>query len=65
MRGEKWECYKNIDAWWMPDLSAWHKWLSENHAVEKRVWLIIYHTESATRSVTYQQALDECNTPHF
>jgi uncharacterized protein YdeI (YjbR/CyaY-like superfamily) len=39
--------------------AAWREWLKENHAIEKSVWLIIYHKKSATPSVCYDEAVDE------
>ncbi len=37
----------------------WHKWLEQNHAKEKAVWLLRYKKDSATPSVTYTEALEE------
>ncbi|HUM46468.1 MAG TPA: YdeI/OmpD-associated family protein [Chitinophagales bacterium] len=37
----------------------WRKWLEKNHAAEKSVWLIIYHKESKTPSVYYNEAVEE------
>jgi uncharacterized protein YdeI (YjbR/CyaY-like superfamily) len=39
--------------------AAWRDWLTENHATEQNVWLIIYHMKSATPSVYYDEAVDE------
>lgn len=38
---------------------AWRDWLTENHANEKSVWLIIYKKESGTPSVYYDEAVEE------
>ncbi len=38
---------------------AWRKWLTENHASEKNVWLKIYKKQSQTPSVYYDEAVDE------
>jgi uncharacterized protein YdeI (YjbR/CyaY-like superfamily) len=38
---------------------AWRKWLEKNHTNEKSVWLIIYHKESKTPSVYYDEAVEE------
>lgn len=38
---------------------AWRRWLTRNHASEKSVWLIIYHKGSATKSVYYDEAVEE------
>lgn len=37
----------------------WRKWLEKNHRLEKSVWLIIYHKESKTPSVNYEEAVEE------
>jgi len=37
----------------------WRKWLEKNHSIEKNVWLIIYHKESKTPSVYYEEAVEE------
>lgn len=38
---------------------VWRKWLTENHASEKNVWLKIYKKQSQTSSVYYDEAVDE------
>jgi uncharacterized protein YdeI (YjbR/CyaY-like superfamily) len=37
----------------------WRKWLEKNHSEEKSVWLIIYHKKSKTKSVNYDEAVEE------
>ena len=37
----------------------WRAWLKKNHAKEKKVWLIIYRKSSQTRSVYYDEAVEE------
>ncbi|MHC0441509.1 YdeI/OmpD-associated family protein [Flavobacterium sp. 3-210] len=37
----------------------WRKWLSENGANEKSVWLILYHKKSQTKSVSLIEATEE------
>lgn len=39
--------------------AAWREWLVQNHAIEKNLWLIIYHKKSKTPSVYYDEAVDE------
>lgn len=39
--------------------AEWRKWLAENHAKEKSVWLVIHHVGSETESVYYEQAVEE------
>jgi len=40
-------------------VSDWHDWLARHHQVEQAVWLILYHKESPTPSITYPEAVDE------
>jgi len=37
----------------------WRKWLEKNHQSEKSVWLIIYHKGSETKSIYYNEAVEE------
>jgi uncharacterized protein YdeI (YjbR/CyaY-like superfamily) len=37
----------------------WRKWLERNHQKEKKVWLIIYHKDSDTKSIYYAEAVEE------
>ncbi|HVX27181.1 MAG TPA: YdeI/OmpD-associated family protein [Parafilimonas sp.] len=37
----------------------WRKWLEKNSQTEKSVWLIIYHKGSITKSVYYEEAVEE------
>lgn len=37
----------------------WRRWLSANHNKEKSIWLIIFHKDSTTKSVYYDEAVDE------
>ncbi len=37
----------------------WRKWLEKNYQSEKSVWLIIYHKKSETKSVYYDEAVEE------
>lgn len=39
--------------------AAWRQWLIEHHATEKSVWVKLYKKNSATPSVTYDEAVDE------
>jgi uncharacterized protein YdeI (YjbR/CyaY-like superfamily) len=39
--------------------TAWRQWLEEKHDSEKSIWLQIYKKESATPSITYDQAVDD------
>ena len=37
----------------------WRKWLEKNHLLEKSVWLVIYHKDSKTPSINYEDAIEE------
>lgn len=39
--------------------NEWRRWLRDNHDREKSVWLIIYHKRSTTKSVYYDEAVEE------
>lgn len=38
---------------------AWRSWLEKNHAKEKSVWLVLHNKTSATKSVSYVEAVEE------
>ncbi len=48
-----------ISAFHASSVSDWHHWLARNHSGKKAVWLIIYHKENPTPSITYPEAVDE------
>lgn len=37
----------------------WRRWLERNHQSEKSAWLIIYHKKSQTKSIYYEEAVEE------
>ena len=37
----------------------WRKWLEKNHQSEKCVWLILFHKQSNTPSIYYDEAVEE------
>jgi len=39
--------------------NEWRKWLEINNQSEKSVWLIIYHKDNRTKSVKYDEAVEE------
>ncbi|HVM86812.1 MAG TPA: hypothetical protein VMT76_01400 [Puia sp.] len=53
------EIYKKIKAVSARTRKDWRKWLEKNHQSEKSVWLIIYHKTSKTKSVYYNEAVEE------
>lgn len=53
------ELHNNIKTVHAKTRKAWRVWLEKNHASEKSVWLIIYHKDSTTPSVYYEEAVEE------
>lgn len=53
------ETLKGVQAFFAPDRQAWRDWLTIHHLSEDRVWLIISHKNAKTRSVTYEEAVEE------
>ena len=53
------ETRNGVEAIKAANASQWRKWLEQNHALKKSVWLIIYRKESAIPSVYYDEAVDE------
>jgi uncharacterized protein YdeI (YjbR/CyaY-like superfamily) len=39
--------------------ARWRTWLAKNHALSDGIWLRFYRKSSATKSVTYNEAVDE------
>lgn len=39
-------------------LSAWRKWLSQNHLSKQSVWLVFYSKKSNKESLTWSEAVD-------
>lgn len=48
-----------VDTFYAESPAAWRNWLSENHASQKSIWLIIYRKESGVPSLTYNEAVNE------
>ncbi len=53
------EIYNGIQTFHAKTRKEWRKWLEKNHQSEKSVWLIIYHKDSETKSVYYDEAVEE------
>ena len=53
------ELHNDIKTFHAKTRKEWRKWLEKNHQSEKSVWLIIYHKDSATKSVYYDEAVEE------
>lgn len=53
------EIHNDIKTFHAKTRKEWRKWLEKNHLGEKSVWLIIYHKGSETKSVYYDEAVEE------
>lgn len=43
----------------MPDWRAWRRWLEENHARSRGVWLVFQKRHTGVRCVTYDESVEE------
>ncbi|MES2288072.1 MAG: hypothetical protein V4547_20465 [Bacteroidota bacterium] len=41
------------------DRKQWRKWLEKNSRIVERVLLILYHKKSSTKSISYDEAIEE------
>ena len=53
------ELHNDIKTFHATTRLEWRKWLEKNHQSEKSLWLIIYHKGSDTKSVFYDEAVEE------
>ena len=53
------ELHKGLKTFYAKNKTAWRKWLEKNHRSEKSVWLIIYHKDSPTPSIYYDEAVEQ------
>ena len=53
------ELHNEINTFHAKTRKEWRKWLEKNSQTEKSVWLIIYHKTSDTKSVYYEEAVEE------
>lgn len=53
------ELHNNAPTFYASNRGQWRRWLQKNHAVEASIWLIIYHQSSPTKSVYYEEAVEE------
>jgi uncharacterized protein YdeI (YjbR/CyaY-like superfamily) len=53
------ELFKEIETCYAKNRKEWRKWLAKNSQSKKFVWLIIYHKQSKTPSVYYDEAVEE------
>lgn len=53
------EIHNGIKALQASTRKKWRQWLEKNSQTEKSVWLIIYHKGSETKSIYYDEAVEE------
>ena len=53
------ELHNNINTYQAKTRKEWRKWLEKNHQLEKSVWLVIFHKSSSTKSIYYEEAVEE------
>ena len=53
------ETYKGIQAVKAKSRKDWQRWLQKNHQSERSVWLIIFHKDCETKTVYYNEAVEE------
>lgn len=53
------ETHKGIEAVAAATRKEWRKWLAKNGQSKTEVYLIIYHKKSPTKSVRYDEAVEE------
>ena len=58
MIGQSPETKNGHPTFYAPTIKEWRAWLAKNGKTEKSVWLIIYHKESKTPSVTYAESIE-------
>src|ERR1700712_403559 len=53
------ETHNSIPAVYAKTRKQWRAWLTKNGQSEQCVWLILYHRNSSTPSVYYEEAIEE------
>ncbi len=53
------ETKNGIQTFYAKDRKEWRSWLMTNHMNQKSVWLIIYRKNAQTKSVNYEEAVEE------
>lgn len=53
------ETFKNKATLHAKDRAIWRKWLSKNHEKVSAIWLILYHKNSDTPCINYNEAVEE------
>ncbi len=53
------ETFKNIGTLYAQDRSVWRNWLKKHHTTSSTIWLIIFHKNSNTTCINYNDAVEE------
>jgi uncharacterized protein YdeI (YjbR/CyaY-like superfamily) len=53
------ETFKNTATFYAKDRAEWRKWLAKNHTKESAIWLILFHKNSETSCINYNDAVEE------
>jgi uncharacterized protein YdeI (YjbR/CyaY-like superfamily) len=53
------EIFKDLNAIHAKTRKTWRSWLAKYHAKHKAVWVIFYRKSSSTKSMTYNDAVEE------
>lgn len=53
------ETNKGMETFYAKNRQQWRKWLQKNSQSKKEVCLIIYHKKSDTKSIYYEEAVEE------
>lgn len=53
------DLHKNIPVFYAKSRKEWRKWLQQNHEMESKVWLIVYHKNAVTPGVKYAEFVEE------
>lgn len=53
------ELKNGVKVFYAKNRKAFRTWLEKNHEKEKNVWLILYNKTSATKSISYVEAVEE------
>jgi uncharacterized protein YdeI (YjbR/CyaY-like superfamily) len=53
------ELKNGVKVFYAKNRKAFRSWLEKNHAKEKSVWLVLYNKSSATKSISYVEAVEE------
>lgn len=53
------ETFKNTATFYAKDRNVWRNWLAKNHTSERAIWLILYHKNSVTPCINYNDAVEE------